>query len=329
MESEYANMLLTQGPEQTLHAMREKYPNKAVLRNMIRKVRVAALERLPPFANFTPEENTNQDIRHFSALDRLQQSRRQIAILKGGTLYSTDAQNLIRTLPIVPRMLRDLKLEAEEIVAIKNASIESIEKKSSNVISLTLQSVLSLLDWARESIRSSSSNKNEAALLVAVALVTGRRAAEIFLTGSFDLVHTKPYSNDDGKHKIYWACFSGQVKAGLRDPNKCYDIPLLAPMIDIQRAVHKIRLRWPMPEGSKTSDVNRRFASTIQRAAKRYLAPLDQKMGHLHAARELYAMVTFRQCQPHTYSLHGWIRKVLGHADLDQGKHYSNITIRE
>jgi hypothetical protein len=143
------------------------------------------------------------------------------------------------------------------------------------------------------------------------------------LTGAFETV---PAPSD--QVSFSWACFSGQVKAGLRDPDKCYNIPVLAPIADVQRAILRIRRRWQMPETSQTADVNRRFASTIQRAAKRYLAPLDEKMGHLHAARELYAMVTFSTCQPHTYSLHGWIRKVLGHSDLDQGKHYSNITIR-
>jgi len=323
VKDDFASMLLAQGAQLTLHSMREKYPNKAVLRNMIRRVRIAALEKMRPFEQFTAQEIRNTDIKDFSQLNRLQQSRRQVAILKGGNIYGSDAQNIIKGLPITPRIVLDLKLNAGEIAVIKEASLRSIETKSSNVILLMRQDVDKLLSWAKKCLK--SPDESEAAVLVAVALVTGRRAAEIFLTGAFD---NRPSPEGASAH-VHWACFSGQVKAGLRDPDKCYDVPVLAPIIDVQQAMNRIRKRWPMPEQSQTSDVNRRFASTIQRAAKRYLAPLDEKMGHLHAARELYAMVTFRACQPHTYSLHGWIRKVLGHADLDQGKHYSNITIRD
>ena len=55
-QDDFASMLLTQGAQLTLHSMREKYPNKAVLRNMIRRARIAALQKMHPFEQFTAQE---------------------------------------------------------------------------------------------------------------------------------------------------------------------------------------------------------------------------------------------------------------------------------
>ena len=317
--NEYASLLLSRGPEHTMRVLRAEYPNKGYLRNIVRKVRNQTLSRMDPFNDFSPTHLENSEIRSFSLLPRTEQIRHQLVILKGGNVYRT-ADTMIRSLPVVPSFVRDLKLSAEEIASIKAQSRDRIEQRSSEAVILSRREVNSFLEWAKATVRNCTLH-TEPDLLVAVALVTGRRAAEIFLSGSFEAIASQSQS-------VYWACFKGQVKAGLRDPNKCYNVPLLAPVVDVQRSVHRIRQRWNFPDGSVPADVNRRYASTIRRAAQKRLGRLHEKLAHLHAARELYAMITFEMCQPHTYSLHGWIRKVLGHADLDQTKHYSNIQIR-
>ena len=318
--SEYAGLLLARGPEHTMSVLRAEYPNKGYLRNVVRRVRNETLLKMEPFNDFNANHLENPEIRSFSLLPRTEQIRHQLMILKGGNVYKT-ADNVIKSLPVVPGFVRDLKLNAEEIALIKAQSRNRIEQRSSEAVVLSSREVNSFLDWARTTVRNCTTQA-EPDLLVAVALVTGRRAAEIFLSGSFE-----PISSNS--KNVCWACFTGQVKAGLRDPNRCYNVPLLAPVVDVQRSIHRIRQRWSFPEGSVAADVNRRYASTIRRAAQKRLGKLHEKLAHLHAARELYAMMTFEMCQPHTYSLHGWIRKVLGHTDLDQTKHYSNIQIRK
>ena len=299
--------------------LRARYCNKGYLRNIVRKVRERTLTKMEPFSEIASIHLRNPEIRSFSNLSRTEQTRRQLMILKGGRVYGT-ADEMIRNLPIVPTFVRDLRLSADEIAVIKSQSRDRIEQRSTEAVVLSRRDVDSLLEWARTTVHTCTL-QTEPDLLVAVALLTGRRAAEIFLSGNFEAICPS-------EGNVYWACFSGQVKAGLRDPSRCYDIPLLAPAIDIQRSLHRIRQRWSFPSGSVAADVNRRYASTIRRAAQKRLGKLHEKLSHLHAARELYAMTTFEMCQPHTYSLHGWIRKVLGHADLDQTKHYSNIQIR-
>lgn len=315
---EYAQMLLDEGADATLGALRLKYPKKTVLRNVVRKVRNTAIAKLPPYTFDEHALRAGAGLRRFASLSRQEQLREQLLLRKGGKVglaYDAHSRDKIIDAALLPRAISNFKIAPAEIAEIQRLATASVELRSENVVTLTSDSIADLYTTARAALRNPEAHDPKT-VLVALALTTGRRASEILLTGGFAPAHN-----------AHTACFSGQVKAGLRDPNRCYNIPILAPLVDVQRGLHRVRSRWPLQAGAAPGEVNRRFSSTIARAASQHLGRLDPRLGHLHAAREIYAMTTFAACD-HSYSVHGWCRKVLGHVDLDQSKHYSNVTIR-
>jgi hypothetical protein len=324
--NELAEVLLADGPDQCMRVMRLRYPNVMTRRNVIGRVKNRALELLPSYVpSHAPLEAGAEELQRFYAMPRAEQVRAQTAVRKEGDLaktFSGPVVNIIKAAPLVPSFISHLKLTHEEQEQIRQLSKERIEARSEDVARVDAASLQKFLRRCNTVLRDASADPKE--LLVALAFVTGRRTAEIMLTGKFERVAIRAKG---GSSQHFKACFSGQVKAGLRDTERCYNIPLLAPVEQIITALERLRQRWPLAAGSTAAQVNKHYASTAHRAAKKYLQPLHEKLGHMHAARQLYAMVSFEVCQPHTYSVHGWIRRVLGHSDLDISKSYSNVTI--
>tara|TARA_X000000950_G_scaffold214102_1_gene257548 strand:+ start:465 stop:1487 length:1023 start_codon:yes stop_codon:yes gene_type:complete len=317
---DFARALERDGPHKCLSIMREKYTNTGTLRNRVREVRERALARMPSWKPASATLEAGENLHSFLKLSREAQVREQLRVRKSSDLTSPD-DRLIKDAPLVPRFISELRLTHAENEAIRLKSKEQIEKRSQHVALIDSDRAKEFLMKCNRALCDSSTSAKET--LVAVALVTGRRTAEILLTGEFDAPQQLQAETDNE----FKACFRGQLKAGIRDPNRCYTIPLLAPRACVTAAIAKLRARWPLSAGSRVSDVNRRFASTARRAALAHLTELHPSLTHLHAARQLYAIITYHACQPHTYSMHGWIRRVLGHADLDVSKAYANVTL--
>jgi hypothetical protein len=323
--NELAKVLIARGPDECMKVLRSKYPNVMTRRNVIGRVKNAALELLPSYfpSNAPPLVAGADELERFYAMPRAEQVKTQTALRKDGDLMKTFSEpviDTIKTAPLVPTFVSQLKLSHDEQEQIRQLSKQRIEARSEDVARVHAASLHRFLRRCNSVLRDASADPKET--LVALAFVTGRRTAEIMLTAQFERV---PSAKGNAHH--FKACFSGQVKAGLRDTERCYNIPLLAPVDQVNSALQRLRQRWPLAAGSTPEQVNKHYASTAHRAAKKYLQPLHEKLGHMHAARQLYAMVTFEVCQPHTYSVHGWIRRVLGHSDLDISKSYSNVTI--
>lgn len=163
---------------------------------------------------------------------------------------------------------------------------------------------------------------NRGDLAVALGLLTGRREAELLLTGHF---------GETGYP--YIANFSGQLKK--RGVATTFPIPLMAPVKDVQLAIEGMRRLFPLPANAIPRNVNTRYCHALSEAVKGRLNRLlggetDQEM-HFHRLREIYAIVSYDVTKPRgksglvigALSLHEHIRRVLGHEMLGTSQNYA------
>ena len=83
------------------------------------------------------------------------------------------------------------------------------------------------------------------------------------------------------------------------------------------------------------ADVNKKYAMVMKRAVEASkFASLDPHFRgggksrlHFHSLREAYGMCTYHAYQPHAFSPHYWLSRVLGHSGLNQSAHYANVQV--
>jgi hypothetical protein len=155
-------------------------------------------------------------------------------------------------------------------------------------------------------------------LAVALAMATGRRMVELFLTGTMT---PDPYGSK------YTLVFSGQAKTGSRaiasmegDAPLTYRIPCLATASSIIRALSRLRGLAP---AQTSGEVNSRYCRQLNTRARELVHPDIC----YHDLRTLYALVSFEVFRPHQYGLNGWVAKVLGHSSLSMSVHYTKLQV--
>lgn len=148
--------------------------------------------------------------------------------------------------------------------------------------------------------------------LTALALLTGRRTAEIALTGEFLPV--------EGSERE--AMFSGQLKKkkahskdGKEVPLKPYKIPILAPFAEIKAAHENLKKQLNWSDTATPDAVNRRLSKDLGLSAKEHFPLLGEKVAP-HDLRKAYSAITFYQSgEKESYRV--FLRRVLGHGDGD------------
>lgn len=261
-----------------------------------------------------------------------------------------DLDAAIAGVELHPPFFKEFTLSREDLSALKERTHAAVEKRAGNVIPLSTRDVTSYLNYCRALLAKARSVETDAAredastsetlivakrrkldlrfVLCALAFVTGRRAGELLYSGQF-----KPPSSHASTSNPYIACFSGQIKTGYGN-SRCFDIPLLAPREDVVAALKLVRRRWG--KATSVADVNKKYAMVMKRAVEASkFASLDPHFRggggksrlHFHSLREAYGMCTYHAYQPHAFSPHYWLSRVLGHSGLNQSAHYANVQI--
>jgi Telomere resolvase len=213
----------------------------------------------------------------------------------------------IRAITVLPEYVSSLKLTGKERAVMKKQATKALESKSSE--SITVQGS-PLIDRCRTTLTNPRANAYD--LAAALALLTGRRMVELFLTGAFEPV-------EDNEQ----ACvFAGQVKKGALEVDIPYQIPLLASINSINDALQRLRAAKAC-EGLDNRAVNAKYTNSCNSAARRLLG----KQHHFHTLRGVYAILAHTCTLPHKLSINSFLSKVLGHQSLNTSLHYSNIHV--
>ena len=274
----------------------------------------------------------------------------QQRIIKKGEPFTGDVEldRAIASVDLRPPFFKDFCLSREDLNALKVRTRTAVESRAGNVIPLSTRDLSSFLNYSRALLSKARVVEAEVRgvpggdalaiakrrkldlrfVLCALAFVTGRRAGELLHTGKF-----RTPSSSLSTDNPYVACFSGQIKTGIAAP-KCFDIPLLAPREDVTAALTLVRRRWGA--AASVAEVNKKYAMVMKRAvAASKFASLDPQFRggggksrlHFHSFREAYGMCTFHAYQPHSFSPHYWLSRVLGHKGLNESAHYANVQI--
>lgn len=162
-----------------------------------------------------------------------------------------------------------------------------------------------------------------AAIGLGIALLTGRRDYEVFVSGSFSIDDDQPF----------WMVFSGQAKTRNADKmRQWFRIPVLCDPEKIIQAVKRLRMVKDltsflpvenMPEGRKAAYTpsqafQNRVGKTLRETCTRYFDQLIPSCTP-HDLRKAYAVIAYDQFAPVDMSPSRFISEILGHDENDLG----------
>ena len=292
-------------------------------RNVMVFLKKQVIDLLPPntfFMATTDDASDDGKMKLLSGLSRTNQIKMQRYLLqraRSGEAVLSPVEAKFCALKLVPDFVQKITLADEDRAALKSRTIININHRSENAITVPSSSVTFILKRAQENIRSLDDTYS---VLWSVALVSGRRASELLKNRS-DLSFTKI-------HGFPWAAsFSGQRKRAIGS-EAVYSIPLMTDHDEFIGALRYLNDHYYSDSGTTTplsaDKIHSRFSyETIAATKKLKLeAGIEDPAIHFHTIRAMYACISFALVQ-NQYSLHGWIRRVLGHQDLNDSKSYS------
>ncbi len=196
-------------------------------------------------------------------------------------------------------------LEKEELARLEQAS-EKVPKINGEKLILRCRQLLT--------------SYQPAPLLVALAALTGRRASEILVSGTFGPPRVAKKINSE-----YWASFSGVLKQREWDKQKVVsrEIPLLETREKINEAQKRLRDMWPC---TTAKEANLLYSSKASKCVKQ----LFQDVGKLHNFRKVYCPIAFEHFNDEwSYSLPRFASEVLTHKSIHGGRllTYLNINV--
>ncbi len=242
----------------------------------------------------------------FDGLDTAQRYAVQRGLRQQGYTNHAPTDEALTGVRLLPDYVADLRMNTTERLEVQRRSQESLEKKSGDAFEVAASAKI------RQSVALLQDPRSNAFdLACALSFVTGRRMVEIFRTGSFD-----PVAGDDRA-----AVFSGQAKK--RDSEDApYKIPLLAELADVNAGLARLRT-MKNTEDMTNSDVNLRYSTSCNSAARRFFGPGRK----FHDMRMAYGVVSFHAAMPHTYSINLWLSKALGHQGIGNSLNYSCVHV--
>lgn len=153
-------------------------------------------------------------------------------------------------------------------------------------------------------------------LAIALALATGRRPIELFVTAKF---------YDAMENTVM---FSGQAKTKFAE-NKPYRIPVLYDVKVIQVALKKMRKSVAIPDGATNDDVNRLTAKTL---SDRMKAVFEDRSIEFYALRAAYGRLCVQKFySPSVGTEEHFLASILGHNEDDHAtvQHYKTVVFDE
>lgn len=244
------------------------------------------------------------------------------------TVAKTHAPRIIKRLTELIEFEPDSNFKSELVILVAslkskiNKAVESINiqqnreyktKVASQVKNLVPVKLEDLLVLCEEFLRDPDTHGWKK-VSCALALVTGRRMAEIHCTAEFNPV-------DD-----YSVEFSGQLKTkGREDGTQSYEIPVLVNSGLIVDALQWLgRMQTERGKPGRIDDVrlvNKLYSKELSREME--VGPFHIEAGegsHLpyKALRALYAEICYQQyCDPNLVTRSGYFSRILGHSDND------------
>lgn len=275
---------------------------------------VTALQEAQQCANKLPAKSSDkaallkgiEAMHRFNELSLTEKNRVQRTSRVKSFTGHPKTDELLITLRLFPVYIDDLRITPTEKYAQMAKSRGALESKSSNVWEVQASD---LLQRARVILVDDKANAFDIA--AALAVLCGRRMVEIFKTGTFETVARQPNT----------ALFGGQVKSSNGSEHK-YNIPLLAPLVQIKKALARLRELKSAKEMTN-DEVNAKWCNSANSAASRLL----QKKSKFHSLRMLYAVISFHATLPHTRSLNYHVSLVLGHSGLGNSLAYTCIHV--
>lgn len=160
-----------------------------------------------------------------------------------------------------------------------------------------------LIDRAIMELENLSDYRNVA---IAIAIVTGRRMAEIMAVGRFELSYKEGYLH-----------FSGQSKtrgSTVANSTEIFDIPVLADPAIILKGI------WYLEEGGyrleTTDDVNKKYSKSLSRKMVEWSEFAGVQM-EFKSLRALYGSVCFQRFAVHPKKESSYLSEILGHGEKD------------
>lgn len=205
-------------------------------------------------------------------------------------------KNKIKTSPLIPLELNKLFLSKEDSKKRYLQGINNLNKKHDIMITIKEEFIDTILDGLKSNEYST--------LLPALLLVSGRRTKEIISSAKF--------SSRNGS-----CLFSGQLKT---NDKKAYNIPLLAPIKDVQFALRRLR------KIIKNKNLN---MDQIYSKNQKLFIKLSKKCGcniTPHYLRGLYATICYDKYGDNM-TKNRYFQKILGHSLLETSLHYVKYKI--
>ena len=216
------------------------------------------------------------------------------------------------SLPMAKRRawLDGLKLTPVDHDALKQAAAVKLRSAGMNLPEVNGDQIIR---DARELLASA----DPCEVLVGLAALTGRRTAELVVTGRF----RPPEDPSHRTNERFWASFSGQLKVREGEPEPVYDIPLLVERSQVLAALAVVRAAFP---GLAVAEVNGKVGKPVSRM----MGELAAHIGTIHRFRRFYALACYRYFNQNGCSLPVLATQYLGHKDVDQSiLTYLNIRV--
>lgn len=206
--------------------------------------------------------------------------------------------------------IQHLHLSPEQVVTIMNLNANKLQ---ANAIDLAQVPGDAIIQDLREFLQSNQPYK----VLIALAGLTGRRAAELLVTIEFDVPQEPHFTNS-----AYWTQASGFLKKRKGTPRLYREIPLLERRDTINAALRRIRRLLP----AKTpQEANIKYSTPTAEYMKKYCPTI----GKIHQFRKFYALCCFHYFNDRNCSLPRLASDYLGHKTMSATVlTYLNINVR-
>jgi hypothetical protein len=235
--------------------------------------------------------------------------------------WSEDAEKALANVQLLPPNMKDFHLTKSELVKLKRTKAQNLTEKNRSVI--TVQEGEKVLRLVTAMLDTSTPSDGYARLLCCLAAVSGRRKTEILSPRSeFEAV--------EGSSTM--TLFTGQLKTKNEDDDLEYVIPLLCPYQTFKRGLDCLRAKQKDNYGLEDlaaltneaiGDKYNFIKRDLSRGAVPPFAPFEIK-----DLRSFYAACVFK-CYvcPHTFNATAC--QILGHRDIQESLHYSNVRVEE
>jgi hypothetical protein len=290
--------------------MRDLYKNMGTLKMYFCKMRRAIRDSplaIHPDAKAKIEERIASlpdgprkvNLKHFLTLHPL-----CIKLLCG--VNDAEDKAFLQGLTLEPDYLKGLCLTEEEYAELDAAAAANKLKKARHVVKVSW----TIVQWARVVLREPGQFPTDH-LVVAIAVVTGRRMVEILSTGTFT-----PADDEDR------LIFEGQAKVKLNgDPKPAYTIPVLAPASHILNAHARVKEEYGQVTPAAVNANSPRLNESVRDALGRVEGIT------FHSLRTFYVLATFEAFRPHTMAINVWGMDVLGHDNMAESTAYLSMEI--